>query len=141
MTRLYLDIDGVLLTTKQTQAAEGVASFIHFIMEHFDCYWLTTHCRGDSKTSIKYLSQYLGAEEIENLKDVQATNWLTLKTEAIDLNSDFYWLEDYPLQAELNILEAHDKADRLIKVSLNDDDELERVKKMLRDTSRKTLLK
>jgi hypothetical protein len=48
MTKLYLDIDGVLLTAKHTQAAPGVDDFVEFITQHFACYWLTTYCKGDS---------------------------------------------------------------------------------------------
>ena len=36
MTKLYLDIDGVLLTAKHTQAAPGVDDFVEFITQHFE---------------------------------------------------------------------------------------------------------
>lgn len=95
MTKLYLDIDGVLLTAKHTQAAPGVEDFIDFVTTHFECYWLTTHCKGDSKSALKYLSQFLLPATISKLQNaVRPTNWDTLKTEAIDVTADFYWLDD-----------------------------------------------
>lgn len=33
-----------------------------------------------------------------------STHWTDLKTEAIDLNSDFIWLEDYPFEPEKIVL-------------------------------------
>jgi hypothetical protein len=95
MTKLYLDIDGVLLTAKHTQAAPGVDEFVEFIIQRFECYWLTTHCKGDSAAALRYLTRFLKLATVEKLRQaVQPTNWDTLKTEAIDLASDFYWLNN-----------------------------------------------
>ena len=95
MKRLYLDIDGVLLTTKQTRPASNVQEFINFVTSNFDCYWLTTHCKGNNQTVLKYLSEYFNKETLKKFETIKATNWTTLKTEAIDFNSDFFWLEDF----------------------------------------------
>jgi hypothetical protein len=56
MKNLYLAIDGVLLTTKHTQAAPGVDEFVDFITAYFEYYWLTTHCKGYSTPALRYLS-------------------------------------------------------------------------------------
>ena len=107
MVRLYLDIDGVLLTTKHTQAAPGVQAFIDFITSQFQCYWLTTHCKGNSATALAYLVRFLPLATVAKLQEtVHPTTWDALKTEAIDLQADFYWLEDSPMQAELAKLQA-----------------------------------
>ena len=120
MPRLYLDIDGVLLTAKHTQAAPGVEAFVEFITQRFACYWLTTHCKGDSAPALRYLSQFLLLGTLEQLRQaVQPTTWDALKTEAIDVATDFYWLDDRPFQSEIAYLEAHKVADRLIVVDLN----------------------
>lgn len=42
-TRLYVYIDGVLLTAKDTRAADHSEEFIDFITIHYDRYWLATH--------------------------------------------------------------------------------------------------
>jgi hypothetical protein len=79
MIKIYLDIDGVLLTTKNPQKADTSEVFIDFLRSNFDCYWLTTHCKGDVKTVISYLSKYFDDRIINLLKQVKPTNWDTLK--------------------------------------------------------------
>lgn len=124
MKRLYVDIDGVLLTTKQIKPAEHLSIFLDFISSNFDCYWLTTHCRGFENNSIKYLSNHLTVSDLEKIKPFKETNWDALKTEAIDLASDFYWLEDYPFQSEMLVLKSLNLENRLIKVELNGENNL-----------------
>lgn len=132
MKNLYLDIDGVLLTAKHTQAAPGVDEFVEFITQHFACHWLTTHCKGDSAPALRYLSGFLQPTTIEKLRQaIRPTNWDTLKTEAIDLASDFYWLDDSPFQVEIAYLQAHGLADRLLVVNLSNADELRRLHQLL----------
>lgn len=128
--KLYIDIDGVLLT-KQQQLPEGTVRFVEWIVQHFECYWLTTHCRANVNNAIVYLSRFYDTETIDLLKTIQPTNWETLKTEAIDFSQPFFWLEDYPFEAEMRILEENHAMSSLIKVDLNQDRELERVKKLL----------
>jgi hypothetical protein len=132
MTKLYLDIDGVLLTTRHTQAAPGVAAFVEFITRHFSCFWLTTHCKGNSAPALRYLAQFLPPATLELLRQaVQPTDWDTLKTEAIDVKADFYWLDDSPFQSEIAYLQAHGVADRLLVVNLSNPDELPRLQQLL----------
>ena len=47
--------------------------------------------------------------------------WKTLKTEAIDLESDFYWVDDQLLAVEREILEKGGRLDRWIKVDTRAD--------------------
>jgi len=125
MTKLYLDIDGVLLTARHTQAAPGVDEFVEFITQNFACYWLTTHCKGDSAPALSYLSRFLKPATLEKLRRaVQPTNWDTLKTEAINLASDFYWLDDRPFQSETAYLQMNGVDDRMIIIDLNRPNEL-----------------
>ncbi len=132
MTTLYLDIDGVLLTTRHTQAAPGVAAFVEFVTRHFVCYWLTTHCKGDSTPALRYLAQFLPPATLELLRQaVRPTNWDTLKTEAIDLVADFYWLDDSPFQSEIASLQERGAADRLLVVNLANPDDLLRLQQFL----------
>ncbi|MGI4867048.1 MAG: hypothetical protein ACRYFZ_24235 [Janthinobacterium lividum] len=132
MPKLYLDIDGVLLTAKHTQAAPGVDAFVDFITQHFACYWLITHCKGDSAPALRYLSRFLQPATLEKLRQaVQPTTWDTLKTEAIEVTADFYWLDDSPFQSEIAYLQARCVADKLVKVDLNRPNELSVVSKAL----------
>lgn len=117
--KLYLDIDGVLLTAKNPQAADGAAEFVEFITDHFDCYWLTTHCQGNTYTALNYLSEYFDKAIMERLQTIKPTRWQTLKTEAIDFDSQFVWLDDYAMQAEKDSLKQQNAMGSLILVDLN----------------------
>jgi len=124
---IYLDIDGVLLTTKNTTLAQHSIEFIDFILDNYNCYWLTTHCQGDSNQAIKYLTPYFDRTTLNKLELVKPTIWKTLKTEAIEFASDFFWIEDYPFTSEKNILIAHNCLHKLITVNLNRCSELKRI--------------
>ncbi|MBX7225715.1 MAG: hypothetical protein K1X55_06775 [Chitinophagales bacterium] len=124
---LYLDIDGVLLTTKNTRIPPCSSEFISFIVEHFDCFWLTTHCKGDSNVAIKYLSQYYDVFLLEKLSRIRSTNWDMLKTEAIDFANEFIWLEDCPMNAEKSVLKEKGKLESLLIVDLSNVNELNRL--------------
>src|SRR5688500_1161256 len=133
--KLYLDIDGVLLTVKQTKSADHSKEFIEYVVGNFECYWLTTHCKGDANNALQYLSRYFDGQTIQILKQVLPTNWETLKTEAIDFSHDFLWLEDYPFNSEKEVLKANNKLDSLILIDLNVVNELIRVKDILNKSS------
>ena len=125
MYKLYLDIDGVLLTTKNTKAADGAIELVDFALSNFECYWLTTHCKdGNSSQVLKLLAQYFSDDVVEKLKKVKPTKWDTLKTEGIDFESDFFWLDDYVFEAEKKVLKKNCRLDNLILVDLNNKDEL-----------------
>lgn len=40
MRKLYLDIDGILLTKRNPRAADGAIELIDYVLSNFDCYWL-----------------------------------------------------------------------------------------------------
>lgn len=132
MIRLYLDIDGVLLT-KKLQVPEGAQSLIAFAVKHFDCYWLTTHCRHGANKSIPYLAQFYPTSTIELLKQVKANDWMDLKTEGIRKGSDFIWLEDAPFEAERRVLEEWNKTESLWTVDLGQPKALAAVLQQLQD--------
>src|SRR5687767_5622444 len=111
LKKIYLDIDGVLLTTKQTKPADASSTFIKFLIENFECYWLTTHCKGDARNAINYLTRYFDEPVLNMLRQVKSTNWTTLKTEAIDFSHDFIWIEDYPFESEKKVLLSYDRLD------------------------------
>ena len=98
--RLYINIDGVLLNNDYDTRADHSIELIDYITNEFDCYWLTTHCKGDAAPAIEYLTDYFPAETIEKLKTVKSTYWENLKTEGIDFDKNFIWIDDYPFRAE-----------------------------------------
>ena len=70
--KLYLDIDGVLLHPKEDKAAEHAAELIEYITSEFDCYWLTTHCKGDAGPAVQYLSGYFPDMIVEKLMKIKS---------------------------------------------------------------------
>lgn len=131
MRKLYLDIDGVFLTKKRTRPADNVLPFIDFVINHFDCYFLTTHCKGDCKTALNYLGQFFDEITVKKFERIKPTNWATLKTEAIDFSEDFFWLDDNQFQSEVKIMESAGKLDRLLLVNLENQDELLKIQTRL----------
>ena len=121
---LYLDIDGVLLNHDSDTRANYSIELIDYITNEFDCYWLTTHCKGDITPAIDYLSDYFPAETVEKLKTIKPTYWEDLKTDGIDFDKNFIWLDDYPFQAELSVLEHFGASDSIYKVDLRNENEL-----------------
>ncbi len=134
MTKAYLDIDGVLLTKKQ-QPPDHVSEFIAYVINNYDCYWLTTHCRNGENKAMEYLRGFLSKMDLKSLENVKPTNWDTLKTEAIDFTSNFVWLEDYPFEAEKKILFQNNKEESLILVKLDRKEELKSVIRILKQAN------
>ena len=133
MRKLYLDIDGVLITSKNPiNVPHGIDDFIRYITSNFDCYWLTTHCHSNPEECIRYLKPYFTDDILALLSRVKPTNWNTLKTEAINLCETFFWLDDHPMIAEKRVLEAAEKSECLITVNLSHKYELNRIVNILK---------
>lgn len=124
MKNLYLDLDGVILT-KDGEEARHLKEFLEIVTSEFDCYWLTTHCKGDSLPVLEYLQDKVSKECLEYLKILKPTNWNTLKTEAIDFQKDFIWMDDYIMESEKQILNKNNSLDKFIKIDFkNNPDQL-----------------
>ena len=65
---LYLDIDGVLLDYNTDTYAKGAIELIEYVTSEFDCYWLSTHCKGDSTPAIENLSGHFPPEILDKMK-------------------------------------------------------------------------
>ncbi|MCI5876382.1 MAG: hypothetical protein SOX17_06990 [Prevotella sp.] len=126
MTKLYLDVDGVLLTAKNTRMAPGAIPFIEKVLSKFDCYWLTTNCRdGNAGRVLARLSNYYPDDMIRKMQRVKPTEWKDLKTDAIDFSTKFFWVDDYVFEAEKRVLRLNNCLDRLIMVNLSNVHELQ----------------
>lgn len=132
---VYIDIDGVLLT-KTLGVPKYGKELIHFLTNTYDCYWLTTHCRGGENKAIQYLSMYYDQDTIEQLKCVKMTDWMDKKTEGIDFSSRFIWLEDYPFESEKKDLDMKGCLSSLVLVDLKNDNELKTIELKLIALSR-----
>ena len=126
---LYLDIDGVLLRKHPQTLAENGRQFLETVVEHFDCYWLTTHCRGGENNAISYLTPYLEEQTLKLLHRIKPAWWETMKTDGIDLGKPFFWIDDQPFEAEKQVLRTQDFESRLIIVDLDRPNELMRIQK------------
>lgn len=132
MKKIYIDVDGVLLSSWQVQAVHGAVELIDYVTSHFDCYWLTSYCRGDVRPVLKLLSKYYDKATLHKMQSIKATHWRNQKTDAIDFESDFYWLDDCPSFSAQHELKMYNRLDRLIVVDLNRKDELQRVIQLLK---------
>ena len=116
---LFLDVDGVLLGKRDPRdirhcMAAGCEAFIDFALARFDCYWLTSHCRGDAPAVIDYLRPYADASLLAKLERIRPTDYRTFKTEA--LHGDFLWVDDAPTVYELDFLEKNGMLHRWMQV-------------------------
>ena len=103
---IYIDIDGVLVGTKSPK--EDIIDLLQWIVSYYphNTYWLTTHCQRESNRCSEYLKrQQFPKPIIEAVTQCfKPTEWDVLKTDAIDFAEEFVWLEDAPLQSELQVL-------------------------------------
>ena len=107
---IYLDIDGVLRGA--ASPIEDRVELLDYILTNFSdsAYWLTTHCRQDyNHTRAALLNSDLPKDLVERASTtVQPTNFAALKTDAIDFDKPFIWLDDNLFESEQKVLEAHD---------------------------------
>ena len=120
---MYIDVDGVLLGKSKCDDPEIVLAnyaveFLEYCLERYSCCWLTTHCKeGDIAPVVDYLGPYVDNYGLELLKSINPVKWDVLKTEAIDLKSNFYWIDDQLLQSEIDVLENSNVLNRWIQVN------------------------
>ena len=120
--KIYLDIDGVLLDTKEYKQMPYLKEFLTtvFDISNGEVYWLSTHTKyGDNINVLNYFKPIVDSEIYSMLEKIKPSKWYSLKTEGIDLNSDFLWFDDVIFQAEYNYLESIGKEHCLIKVNNN----------------------
>ena len=136
---LYLDIDGVLLGKRTPDNVEIVLAnyakeFLEYCLRYYKCYWLTTHCRdGNQGPVINLFRKYADNDVMNLIETIKPAPWNTLKTEAIDFKSDFYWIDDGLLQSEAELLHKNNCYNKWIKVDTRaNPDDLKRAMQTLR---------
>ncbi len=127
---VYFDIDGVLLSHAK-QVPEGASELLDFATNHCSCYWLTTHCRMGVNKAVDYLAPYYVGDDYANLRKIQATDWYDNKTEALDWDANFVWLDDFAFEFELAELRKRNCLDALLLVDLKKDQELLRIRRSI----------
>ncbi len=125
-TDLYLDVDGVLLRRNSGPGSPGLSlaahaeKFLEFALGTFRCFWLTTHVRdGDNAHVLKYLRPYCSDAVFKLVQQIKARTWTTLKTEVLDPDDKFWWLDDSPLAYEIQWLKDQGLFERWIGVDVN----------------------
>jgi hypothetical protein len=114
---LYFDIDGVLIQ-KDGKPANGLLEFLEYTTEHFNCYWLTTHCRNGGNRVAQHLKNFLPNELLTLTEKIQPNDWINLKTDGIDFSQPFLWLDDYLMIAEKQVLEKNNCLQNCIQINL-----------------------
>jgi len=114
---LYLGIDGVILT-KGVLPALHLDRFLKYILVNFSVSWLSSRCRGNSEGTVKYLSQFIMPDTVILIKGIKPTNFHLDKTEAIDFNEEFFWLDGPLFDSEKNTLKEHNDYDSWIELDL-----------------------
>ena len=119
--KIYFDIDGVIRGVASPK--EDVMALLRFCMDNYPgaVYWLTTHCRGGENHAYYALKGEFPDEFVEELcQKVLPTEWGALKTDAIDMDSDFVWLDDNLFEAERIVLEQNYVLDGFFKMNPRD---------------------
>ena len=114
---VYIDIDGVILTRGVVPALH-LDKFLKYVLGKYSVFWLTSRCHGDSKYTLSYLSKFFPEETVNLFRQIKPTNFQVDKTEAIDFNKRFFWLDNEIFESEKTALIKYDKYDSWIEVDL-----------------------
>lgn len=131
---IYLNIDGVMLSTKSPQ--EDIVKLIRYILEHYpnNTYWLTTHCKGGVNRCAEWLKQNDFPADLADEMDkaIKPTDWGVMKTEAIDMDQDFIWFDDSLFETERRVLEAYYVLDDFYRMNPKDPEAAKKALEFLR---------
>ena len=122
---IYIDIDGVILGKKNINDYEIILAkyafeFLKYCSDNFNCFWLSTHSnKGKISDVVKYLIPYADDKVIELVKLIKPLKWQVFKTEAIDLASDFIWIDDELSWCEKKILVDNTALNRWLYTNTN----------------------
>lgn len=119
--KIYFDVDGVLRGTASPK--EDIIALLRYCLDYYgdSLYWLTTHCKNGVNRAPEALRGTLPDELVDELRlKVHPTDWENLKTEAVDLDSDFIWFDDHLFDSEKQILAANYVLDGFFKMDFRD---------------------
>lgn len=124
MLRLYLDIDGTILSNEQGEGPNskalklGSIDFLEWAVKEFDCYWLTAWAVDGENADITHdLDPFLPP----SCRGIPVARWRSLKTEAFAReDGNFLWADDSVLHAEYKWLNERDWSDRVVLAKASD---------------------
>ena len=155
-TKLFLDIDGVVLrrTGKLTnrgmtefQIANSAVSFLRWCADHFDCYWLTARSREGNIAEVERAFRHTVGNQNSSEQErselsalvsgIPVARWGATKAEGFSAEEDFFWVDDNPDFSVLNWLDQHGLRSRLIVASTDQrPDDLARVQGIFMELQR-----
>lgn len=115
---IYLDIDGVLLVNDH-EIASYSNEFIKHLVKNHNVYWLTTHCRGNSLSTVDFLKEFFDSDTMKYIKKIKETYWEENKTEAVDFSKPFLWFDDDLFDEEREVLIKNNCLKSWIGIDLN----------------------
>lgn len=119
---IYFDIDGVLKGVDSP--VEDLSELVTYALDNFPghVYWLTTHCKDGANNAIYALQDVFEAELLDRMAaEIQPTDWGTLKTDAINFDEPFLWLDDDLYDEERAVLDGHHALDGHILMDWRDE--------------------
>lgn len=119
--KIYFDIDGVIRGTASPK--EDIIALLRYCLDNYPgaVYWLTTHCHHGVNHVNFALSGEFPDEFVDELyAKVLPTDWEALKTEAVDMDSDFVWFDDNLFETEKMILERNYVLDGFFRMNPKD---------------------
>jgi hypothetical protein len=113
---------------------EDIEAFLRYCLDNCYTYWLTTHCRGGVNYAPRALEGIVSDDLVKELaRKVQATDWGSAKTDAIDFNEPFVWFDDYAFESEVAELKKHDAEDNYFWVDKRDPQAAKEMLQYLKD--------
>jgi hypothetical protein len=144
---LYLDLDGVILRRTghmgfrgrtEFEVAPHAMEFLSWAVDNFHCHWLTSRSHDGGYNAIERafrlaLPATNTPDDIRRLiRAIRPASWDREKVGGIDMSRDFYWVDDSPDDASMDVLEKAGLYSRLILASTDRyPNDLERVRKLL----------
>lgn len=119
--KIYFDIDGVIKGVASPQ--KDVIDLLRYCLNNYPntVYWLTTHCRsGENHTDFALRGEFPDDLVDELYDKFLPTDWGVLKTDAIDLDSDFVWFDDNLFETERMVLERNYVSDGFFRMNPKD---------------------
>ena len=119
---IYFDIDGVLKGVDSP--VPDLVELVTYCLDNFPghVYWLTTHVKHGVNNAIYALQDVFDEELLDRMaKEIQPTDWEMLKTDAINFDEPFFWLDDDLWQSELAVLKEHNAVESHIMMDWKDD--------------------
>ena len=124
---LFMDVDGVLLRRRNStifdafELAPGCLEFLEWATARFQCRWLTSRARtgwpDGIRRAFRAAGTALGDPRWAVLELIEPAAWETNKSEALDPEAEFWWVDDDPTEEDRDWLRAHGCEDRLIEIS------------------------